>query len=56
MNNLLFPIQKGDLLVSSDVPGHAMRMETFVPGTVIGKAMEDLQVGTGVIKILVMMR
>jgi len=52
----LEPIRRGDLLVSSPLPGHAMKMKAFVPGTVIGKALEPLESGTGMIKVLVMMR
>jgi len=47
------PIQPGDLLVSSPTPGHAMVAEDPKMGTVIGKAMEGLEKGTGVIPVLV---
>lgn len=54
-------IQPGDLLVSSDTPGHAMRadplevdgVEFYSPGTILGKAMESLDQGTGVILVLI---
>ena len=47
-------IQPGDLLVASAIPGHAMKAGTNPPqGTVIGKALEGLDKGTGVIKMLV---
>ena len=54
-------IQPGDLLVTSNTPGHAMRADpievdgvTFYrPGTILGKAMEPLESGTGVILVLV---
>jgi hypothetical protein len=54
-------IQPGDLLVTSDTPGHAMRadplqvgdVEFYPPGTILGKAMESLDQGTGVILVLV---
>ena len=49
-------IRRGDLLVSSPLPGHAMKMKAFIPGTVIGKALEPLDSGTGMIRVLVMMR
>ena len=52
----LSPIREGDLLVSSPITGHAMKMKTLVPGTVIGKALEPLDSGTGMIKVLVMVR
>ena len=32
-------VQVGNLLVSSNTPGHAMASEGFIPGTVIGKAL-----------------
>ena len=51
------PIQPGDLLVASSLPGHAMRSPANpAPGTVIGKALEPLASGTGVIQMLVMLR
>ena len=34
-------INKGDLLVSSDIPGVAMKSEQYTPGTIIGKALEN---------------
>lgn len=34
-------IKKGDLLVTSDIPGVAMKSDKYVPGTVIGKALES---------------
>ena len=37
-------IKKGDLIVSSDIPGVAMKMQNFIPGTIIGKAVEDKNV------------
>jgi len=49
-------IRPGDLLTSSPTPGHAMRAATIVPGTVVGKALEGLDVGTGTIRVLVMSR
>ncbi len=49
------PIRRGDLLVTSSVPGYAMkgtdRMRML--GAVIGKAMGSLDSGTGVIEVLV---
>ncbi len=51
------PIQPGELLVASSVPGHAMRASANpAPGTVIGKAMGSLSAGTGVTEMLVMLR
>jgi len=48
------PIQRGDLLVTSSTPGHAMRAgDDPPPGSVLGKAMQPLESGTGSIVILV---
>jgi hypothetical protein len=50
-------IRLNDLLVSSSLRGHAMRAaEPPKPGTVIGKALEPLESGTGLIRVLVMSR
>jgi hypothetical protein len=54
------PIHKGDLLVTSDRPGMAMKSEPLDvagvklhrPGTLIGKALEPLASGTGDILVL----
>lgn len=46
-------IQPGDLLVASSVPGRAMKAGPNPPlGSVIGKALEPLKSGTGLIKML----
>lgn len=50
------PVYPGDLLVTSPTPGHAMRAEVPTPGTVLGKAMEELTDGTGAVRVLVMLR
>jgi len=51
------PIQIGDLLVSSSTPGVAMKGDPAAcVGTVIGKAMEPLEEGSGVIMVQVMLR
>jgi hypothetical protein len=49
------PIAAGDLLVSSATPGHAMKGtdRSRMLGAVVGKAMEPLAAGTGVIEVLV---
>ena len=49
------PIEVGDLLVSSSLPAHAMKGgNSVIPtGTVIGKALGSLALGTGVIEVLV---
>lgn len=49
-------VRTGDLLTSSPTPGHAMRSDDHLPGTILGKALEPLDSGTGVIKMLVMLR
>lgn len=54
------PIQIGDLLVTSDREGVAMKSEALIiqgrsfhsPGTIIGKALEPLEKGTGEILVL----
>jgi hypothetical protein len=54
------PIRIGDLLVTSDNPGHAMRSDAIEiqgrkfhqPGTIIGKALEPLASGEGEILVL----
>jgi hypothetical protein len=51
------PIQPGDLLVASDIPGHAMRAGANPAlGTVIGKALAGLDKDTGVILMLVVLQ
>ena len=50
------PIRRGDLLVTSSTPGHAMKAdrEKVEIGMVIGKALEDFDgSGNGLIKVLV---
>jgi hypothetical protein len=57
-------IKPGDLLSTSSTPGHAMKaapviingLEIYRPGTILGKALEPLAQGTGVIKVFVSMR
>jgi len=49
-------IWPGDLLVTSPTPGHAMRADTPLPGTMLGKALESQEEGAGLIKVLVMLR
>ena len=50
------PVRVGDLLTVSPTPGHAMRSSDHTAGTVLGKALEPLDSGTGIIKVLVMLR
>lgn len=47
-------IQVGDLLTTSSTQGYAMRNDRAKPGTIIGKALESLDSGTGLIEILIM--
>jgi hypothetical protein len=48
-------IRPGDLLVTSSTPGYAMRADrdSTPPGTILGKALESLDSGTGLIQVLV---
>jgi hypothetical protein len=48
-------IEVGDLLTSSPTPGHAMKAKDTLKafGAVIGKALRPLEVGTGLIPILI---
>ena len=48
-------IEVGDLLVTSSTPGHAMKGtdRSKMLGAVVGKALEPLREGTGVIQVLV---
>ena len=48
-------IKPGDMLTTSDNPGHAMRVRdhTKAQGAVIGKAMSSLDQGEGMVLVLV---
>jgi hypothetical protein len=54
------PIHIGDLLVTSEIPGFAMKSEPITignrkfhtPGTLIGKALESMEKGSGKILVL----
>jgi hypothetical protein len=37
------PVDKGDLLTTSDVPGTAQKLKTWAPGCVIGKSLEIIK-------------
>lgn len=58
------PIQIGDLLVTSSLAGHAMKAQPkmvdgvaiYPTGAILGKALEPLQTGTGIIKVMVTLR
>jgi hypothetical protein len=47
------PIKSGDMLTSSSIPGYAMKSTELKLGTIVGKALEPLESGTGKINILV---
>jgi hypothetical protein len=49
------PIHVGDLLVSSSTPGHAMKGtdRTLLTGAVVGKALDNLESGTGIIEAMI---
>ncbi|MGI9088868.1 MAG: hypothetical protein ACR2HH_14185 [Chthoniobacterales bacterium] len=49
------PIEPGDLLTTSDIPGHAMKVSDYprAQGAVIGKAMSSLSEGQGEVLVLV---
>jgi hypothetical protein len=49
-------IRSGDLLTTSPTEGHAMRANDPLPGVVLGKAIDPLDTGTGLIRVLVMLR
>jgi hypothetical protein len=49
------PVAVGDMLTSSPTPGHAMKADNPLKafGAVIGKALDDLDSGTGLVRMLV---
>lgn len=49
------PIKPGDLLTTSNLPGHAMKAtdRELWPGAVIGKAMSKLEQGEGLVLVLI---
>lgn len=49
-------IQRGDLLTTSATPGHAMLASEYVPGAILGKAMGELEAGTGVIEVVLLLQ
>ncbi len=52
------PIEAGDMLTTSDTPGHAMRVTDSAPanGATIGKAMSALPAGKGLVLVLVSLK
>jgi hypothetical protein len=49
-------IRPGNLLSASPTPGHAMRAADPRAGTVLGKAIDGLEAGTGLIRVLLVAR
>lgn len=49
-------IRPGDLLAASPTPGHAMKHSDALAGTILGKALERLDDGAGLMKILLTVR
>ena len=49
------PIKFGDLLTTADKPGYAMKVTKFkkANGAIIGKAITELEKGTGLVLVLV---
>jgi hypothetical protein len=49
------PITPGDLLTTSDVAGHAMKVTDYerAQGAILGKAMSSLEEGRGLVLVLV---
>ncbi len=49
------PIEPGDMLTTSDTPGHAMKVTDYTraQGAVLGKAMSSLDEGRGLVLVLV---
>ena len=49
------PIMPGDLLTTSETPGHAMKVTDYskAQGAILGKAMTSLKYGKGLVLVLV---
>ena len=50
------PIRNGDLLTTSSTPGYAMKATQPKIGTILGKALESLESGKGMIEVLVILQ
>ena len=50
---VLGPVQRGDMLVASEVAGYAVAVENPAPGTVIAQALEDFDGDRGIIKAMI---
>ena len=48
-------VRPGDLLTTSDIPGHAMKVSDYrrAQGAILGKAMSSLESGKGLVLVLV---
>lgn len=46
-------IKIGDLLTTGSIPGYAMKSKKFIPGTILGKALEPLEKGRKKIRVLI---
>ena len=46
-------IKKGTMLTTSEISGYAMKADSAHPGTIIGKALENLSGSRGEIKVLI---
>ena len=40
---IIGPIKKGDLITTSNTPGVGMKANTYIPGTIVGKALENIE-------------
>lgn len=50
------PIRRGDWLTSAQLPGYAMRADAHQPGAMLGKALGELEAGTGMIEVLLLVQ
>jgi len=58
------PVRLGDLLTTSSTPGHAMKavpkvvegVAVYPPVAILGKALEPLRSGKGMIRVLIALR
>jgi hypothetical protein len=49
------PIQPGDLLTTSNIPGHATKLDPtdWAPGVIIGKALDYCDAGEHIIEVVI---
>jgi hypothetical protein len=52
------PIRRGDILVTSSTPGYAMRGTDRgrLPGAIVGKALQPLEMGKGTVEVLITLK